>query len=130
MRCVITGAAGAVRDLRVELVPGDLDAARRRPVMEGRRVQRKSCGFEGPQRESQIRLDRLPAMAELGPVGSWPPDPIQAERLVLRESAARDRAEVVELFASPEVGTTSVARDRVMLERAVPEVPVRRRPGL
>jgi RimJ/RimL family protein N-acetyltransferase len=35
----------------------------------------------------------------------WPPAPIKTERLVLRESEARDRAAFVELFSSPEVGT-------------------------
>lgn len=50
-------------------------------------------------------VDRLPAMAELGPVASWSPAPIKTERLVLRQSEARDRAAVIELFASPEVGT-------------------------
>ncbi|MCT4351982.1 GNAT family N-acetyltransferase [Streptomyces sp. Je 1-79] len=60
----------------------------------------------------------------------WPPAPIRTERLVLRESEARDRAAFVDLFASPEVGTYvggSQARDQ--LERAMPEVPGRR-PGL
>jgi hypothetical protein len=54
---------------------------------------------------SSIRgRDMLPAMIELGPV-AWPPAPIRTERLVLRESEARDRAAFIELFASPEVGT-------------------------
>jgi RimJ/RimL family protein N-acetyltransferase len=67
-------------------------------------------------------------MTELGPV-AWPPAPIRTGRLVLRESAARDRAAFVELFASPEVGTyLGGARPRDELERAVPEVPGRR-PG-
>ncbi|MFD5754110.1 GNAT family N-acetyltransferase [Streptomyces sp. NPDC127044] len=43
-------------------------------------------------------------MTELGPV-AWPPAPIRTERLVLRESEARDRAAFIELFASPEVRT-------------------------
>ena len=48
---------------------------------------------------------------------------------MLRESAARDRAAFVELFASPEVGAyTGGPRPREELERAVPEVPGRR-PG-
>jgi RimJ/RimL family protein N-acetyltransferase len=65
-------------------------------------------------------------MAEFGP---WPPAPIWTERLVLRESEARDRAAFVELFASPEVGTyVGGARPRAELERAAPEVPGRR-PG-
>jgi len=45
----------------------------------------------------------MPAMTELGPV-TWPPAPLRTERLVLRESEARDRAAVIELLASPEVG--------------------------
>jgi RimJ/RimL family protein N-acetyltransferase len=68
-------------------------------------------------------------MADLGPV-AWPPAPIRTERLVLREPEARDRAAVIELFASPEVGTyIGGPRPREELERAVPEVP-RRRAGL
>jgi RimJ/RimL family protein N-acetyltransferase len=48
---------------------------------------------------------------------------------VLREPAARDRAALIELFASPEVGTyIGGPQPREELERAVPEVP-RRRPG-
>src|SRR5690242_8998921 len=43
-------------------------------------------------------------MAESGPV-AWPPAPIRTERLVLRESEARDRAAFIELLASPEVHT-------------------------
>lgn len=68
-------------------------------------------------------------MTELGAV-AWPPAPIRTERLVLRESEARDRAAFIELFASPEVGTyLGGPRPRDELERAVPEVPGRR-PGL
>ncbi|MFE5740234.1 GNAT family N-acetyltransferase [Streptomyces celluloflavus] len=68
-------------------------------------------------------------MTELGPV-AWPPAPIRTERLVLRESEARDRAAFIELFASPEVGTyIGGPRPRAELERAVPEV-AGRRPGL
>ncbi|MFF8261555.1 GNAT family N-acetyltransferase [Streptomyces virginiae] len=60
---------------------------------------------------------------------AWPTAPIRTERLVLRESEARDRAAFVELFASPEVGTyVGGSRPRDELERAVPEVPGRR-PG-
>src|SRR5690242_10326100 len=67
-------------------------------------------------------------MTETGSV-AWPPEPITTERLVLRESEARDRAAVIELSASPEVGTyVGGARPRDELERAVPEVPGRR-PG-
>jgi RimJ/RimL family protein N-acetyltransferase len=68
-------------------------------------------------------------MAELGPV-AWPPAPIRTERLVLREPEARDRAALVELFTSPEVGTyIGGPRARDEFERALPEVP-ERRPGL
>jgi RimJ/RimL family protein N-acetyltransferase len=68
-------------------------------------------------------------MTELAPT-AWPPAPIRTERLVLRESEARDRAAFIELFASPEVGTyIGGPRPRDELERAVPEVPGRR-PGL
>jgi RimJ/RimL family protein N-acetyltransferase len=67
-------------------------------------------------------------MAGLGPV-AWPPAPIRTERLVLRESEARDRAAVIELYASAEVGTyIGGPRPRAELEREVPEVPGRR-PG-
>ncbi|MCQ4046045.1 GNAT family N-acetyltransferase [Streptantibioticus rubrisoli] len=65
-------------------------------------------------------------MAGLGPV-AWPPAPIRTERLVLRESEARDRAAFIELFASQEVRTyLGGPRPRDELERAVPEVPGRR----
>ncbi|MFD3699675.1 GNAT family N-acetyltransferase [Streptomyces sp. NPDC058646] len=68
-------------------------------------------------------------MTELGPV-AWPPAPIRTERLVLRESEARDRAAFIELFALPEVRTyLGGPRPRDELERAVPAVPGRR-PGL
>jgi RimJ/RimL family protein N-acetyltransferase len=68
-------------------------------------------------------------MTDLGPV-AWPPAPIQTERLVLREPEARDRAALVELFASPEVGTyVGGPRPRDELERTMPEVP-KGRPGL
>lgn len=64
-----------------------------------------------------------------GPV-AWPPAPIRTERLVLREPEARDRAAIIELFTSPEVGThIGGPRPRDEFERAVPEVPGRR-PGL
>ncbi|MFI1652884.1 GNAT family N-acetyltransferase [Streptomyces avidinii] len=67
-------------------------------------------------------------MIELGPV-AWPPAPLRTERLLLRQSEARDRAAFIELFASPEVGTyIGGPRPRDELERAVPEVPGRR-PG-
>jgi len=68
-------------------------------------------------------------MADLGPV-AWPPDPIRTERLLLREPEARDRAALIELLASPEVGTfLGGPRPHEQLERAMPEVPLRR-PGL
>ncbi|MFD9353555.1 GNAT family N-acetyltransferase [Streptomyces sp. NPDC060031] len=68
-------------------------------------------------------------MTELGPV-AWPPAPMETERLVLRPSAARDRAAFIELFASSEVRThLGGPRPREELERAVPEVPGRR-PGV
>ena len=67
-------------------------------------------------------------MTETGSA-AWPPEPITTERLVLRESEARDRAAVIELSASPEAGTyVGGARPRDELERVVPEVPGRR-PG-
>ncbi|MEV8063216.1 GNAT family N-acetyltransferase [Streptomyces antimycoticus] len=67
-------------------------------------------------------------MTDLRPL-AWPPAPLKTERLVLRESEARDRAAVIELNASPEVGTyLGGPRPRAELERTVPEVPGRR-PG-
>ncbi|WP_224280711.1 GNAT family N-acetyltransferase [Streptomyces sp. LS1784] len=66
-------------------------------------------------------------MADPRPL-AWPPAPIKTERLVLRESEARDRAAVIELNASPEVNTyLGGPRPRAELERAVPEVPGQRR---
>jgi RimJ/RimL family protein N-acetyltransferase len=68
-------------------------------------------------------------MGELGPV-DWPPAPIRTQRLVLRKPEARDRAKIIDLFASPEVGTyLGGSRARDELERSVPRVP-RARPGL
>ena len=43
-------------------------------------------------------------MADLGAV-AWPPELIRTERLVLREPEARDRAAIIELFTSSQVGT-------------------------
>jgi RimJ/RimL family protein N-acetyltransferase len=61
---------------------------------------------------------------------AWPPEPISTERLVLREPEARDRAAVLELFTSPEVGTyVGGPRARDELERAMPGAPTPR-PGL
>lgn len=64
------------------------------------------------------------------PAGAWPPAPIRTGRLVLREPEARDRAALIDLLASPEVGAyVGGARPRDELERAVPQTPGRR-PGL
>jgi RimJ/RimL family protein N-acetyltransferase len=64
-------------------------------------------------------------MTELGPV-AWPPEPIRTERLVLRESEARDRSAFIELLASPEVHTyLGGPRSRDELEREMPEAPER-----
>ncbi|MFB6726449.1 GNAT family N-acetyltransferase [Kribbella sp. NPDC056345] len=58
---------------------------------------------------------------------AWPPAPIRTERLVLRQSEGRDRATIIELLASPEVGTyVGGAQDRDELERMLPEVPGQR----
>jgi RimJ/RimL family protein N-acetyltransferase len=68
-------------------------------------------------------------MTELGPIAR-PPAPIKTERLVLREPEARDRAAIIELFTSPEVGTyIGGPQPRDEFERALPEVPPWR-PGL
>ncbi|TXL90497.1 GNAT family N-acetyltransferase [Streptomyces sp. IB2014 016-6] len=68
-------------------------------------------------------------MTGLGPA-AWPPAPIRTERLVQRESEARDRDAFIELFASPEVRTyLGGPRPRDELERVVPAVPGCR-PGL
>ena len=68
-------------------------------------------------------------VADLGPV-AWPPEPIRTERLELREPQARDRAAVIELPASPEVGTyLGGPQPRDELERELPGSP-ERRPGL
>ncbi|TCC12016.1 GNAT family N-acetyltransferase [Kribbella soli] len=64
-------------------------------------------------------------MEPLGGV-AWPPEPIKTERLVLRESEARDRTAFVELLASPEVNTyLGGPRPRDEVERETPEVPER-----
>src|SRR6267154_2529791 len=63
-------------------------------------------------------------MTELGPV-AWPPEPLRTERLVLRESEARDRSAFIELLASPEVHTyLGGPRPRDELEREMPGEPV------
>lgn len=68
-------------------------------------------------------------MADLGIV-AWPPAPLRTDRLVLRETEARDRPGVIELNASPEVRAhLGGPRPREELERQVPEVPGRR-PGI
>ncbi|TDQ01519.1 hypothetical protein [Labedaea rhizosphaerae] len=41
-------------------------------------------------------------MPELG-LRTWPPTPIETERLVLRAAEARDRTALLDLFSSPEV---------------------------
>ncbi|GAA3165317.1 GNAT family N-acetyltransferase [Nonomuraea salmonea] len=64
-------------------------------------------------------------MSEIGPV-TWPPDPIETERLMLRSSEARDRAAFIELLASPEAHAyLGGPRPRDELERDVPPVPAR-----
>ncbi|WP_329575469.1 GNAT family N-acetyltransferase [Kitasatospora sp. NBC_01250] len=68
----------------------------------------------------------MPDETTVNPV-AWPPAPIKTGRLVLREAEARDRAALIELAASPEVGTyVGGARPRDELERAMPEVPGQR----
>jgi RimJ/RimL family protein N-acetyltransferase len=67
-------------------------------------------------------------MTELSAV-AWPLAPIRTERLVLRESEARDRAAFIELFSSAKVHTyLGGPQPRDELERTVPETPGRR-PG-
>lgn len=64
-------------------------------------------------------------MDDLGPI-TWPPAPIKTERLVLRESEARDRTAFIDLLASPEVNTyVGGPRPRDVLERETPEIPER-----
>lgn len=64
-------------------------------------------------------------MTDLGPV-AWPPAPIRAERLVLREPEAGDRAAFIELLASPQVHTyLGGPRRREELERELAGVPER-----
>jgi RimJ/RimL family protein N-acetyltransferase/aminoglycoside phosphotransferase (APT) family kinase protein len=68
-------------------------------------------------------------MADLGPV-AWPPEPIRTERLVLRAPEHRDRAALIELLASPEVGTyLGGPRPPDEIERELPAAP-ERPPGL
>jgi len=60
----------------------------------------------------------------------WPPSPIRTDRLALREPEPRDRTTMIELLASPEVGTyIGGAQPLLELERVIPDTP-RRRPGL
>ncbi|WP_030183056.1 GNAT family N-acetyltransferase [Streptomyces violaceorubidus] len=64
-------------------------------------------------------------MSDLGSI-AWPPAPIETARLVLRGSAAQDRAAFVELLASPEVHTyLGGPRPRDRIERELPVVPER-----
>jgi RimJ/RimL family protein N-acetyltransferase len=57
----------------------------------------------------------------------WPPAPIRTERLVLRQTEARDRPTIIDLFACPEVGTyVGGPQSREELERTAPEVPGQR----
>jgi RimJ/RimL family protein N-acetyltransferase len=64
-------------------------------------------------------------MSDLGPV-AWPPEPIRTERLVLRQSEARDRPAFIELLSSPEVHTyLGGPRPRDELDRELPDVPER-----
>jgi RimJ/RimL family protein N-acetyltransferase len=57
----------------------------------------------------------------------WPPAPIRTERLLLRQTEARDRPTIIDLFASPEVGTyVGGPQSREELERTAPEVPGQR----
>ncbi|MFI1828626.1 GNAT family N-acetyltransferase [Streptomyces sp. NPDC020412] len=66
-------------------------------------------------------------MTDLGASAPWPPAPITTDRLVLRESQARDRAAFVDLLSSPEVNTyLGGPQPRDALERDMPEVPGRR----
>ncbi|ANZ41383.1 GNAT family N-acetyltransferase [Lentzea guizhouensis] len=58
---------------------------------------------------------------------NWPPTPIKTERLVLRESEAKDREVLVDLFSSPEVATyISDVPPRDEVDRTAPPVPGRR----
>ncbi|MEV6719656.1 GNAT family N-acetyltransferase [Streptomyces xanthochromogenes] len=67
-------------------------------------------------------------MSELGS-RNWLSGPLRTERLVLREPEARDRAGLIELFGSPEVGTyVGGPRPRDELEREPPGTPTGR-PG-
>ncbi|MGC5165960.1 GNAT family N-acetyltransferase [Luteimicrobium sp. DT211] len=60
----------------------------------------------------------------------WPPEPLRTERLLLREPEAGDRAALVELMSSAEVGRfIGGSRPREEVERDLPDPP-RRRPGL
>ncbi|NUV62406.1 GNAT family N-acetyltransferase [Streptomyces sp. CAI-85] len=64
-------------------------------------------------------------MTDLGPV-AWPTAPLRTERLVLRESEARDRTAFMELLTSTEVHAyLGGAHSRDELEREMPAVPGR-----
>ena len=68
-------------------------------------------------------------MTDLGHVAWPPPAPIRTERLVLREREALDRAALIELLASPEVGAyLGGPRSRDEIEREMPGAPSAR-PG-
>ncbi|MER7246357.1 GNAT family N-acetyltransferase [Kribbella sp. NPDC000426] len=59
-------------------------------------------------------------------LATWPPAPIKTERLVLRESEARDRTTFIDLLASPEVNEyLGGPRPRTELERELPTIPER-----
>lgn len=65
----------------------------------------------------------LAGMTELGPV-AWPPEPIRTDRLLLRQSEARDRPVFIELLSSPEVHAyLGGSQPRDELERELPEAP-------
>jgi len=83
-----------------------------------------------PLRGLKTGESRTGAGCRRGLSAAWATAAIRTERLALRQPEARDRATVIELFSSPEVGTyVGGPRPREELERAVPEVP-RGRPGL
>lgn len=72
-----------------------------------------------------MSADWLADVTEPGAV-VWPPAAIRTERLVLRESEARDRSAFIELLASPEVHIyLGGPRPRDELERELPGVPGR-----
>ena len=109
-----------------------MNRPRCRLIMPTAAEKRRMAGSDAAAGAGRLRLlpggraISLPAMADTGSV-AWPPAPIRTQRLALRESEARDRAALIELSASPEVGTyLGGPRPRDELERAMPEVPGRR----